>query len=116
MKRHLYHAICLLLFFVATYGFLAEVKSSGINLKNFDKALHFLVFFSLTALLQWSYKPKLWQGLLIMAAYGVAIEFLQQYFTSYRKAEFLDWVSDVTGVAAFYLCYFAVKAWRNRKQ
>lgn len=114
MKRHLYHAICLLIFFAATYGFLAEIRSSGVNLAHYDKALHFLVFFCLTALLQWSYRPRLWQSLLIMSVYGVAIEFLQQYLTSYRQAELLDWISDITGVLAFYLCYFAIKKWRNR--
>ncbi|KKL00704.1 hypothetical protein EIK76_15140 [Rheinheimera mesophila] len=116
MKRHLYHAICLLVFTAATFGFLTEVKSSGINLNSYDKHLHFLIFFCLTALLQWSYKPKLWQAVVIMAAYGVAIEFLQNYLTSYRRAELLDWVADILGVAAFYLCYVAVKAWRHRSR
>lgn len=116
MKRHLYHAICLLVFTGATYGFLMEVKSSGLNLNSYDKHLHFLIFFFLTALLQWSYKPKLWQAVVIMAGYGVAIELMQQYLTSYRRAEFMDWVADVLGMAAFYLCYFAVKKWRNRTQ
>ncbi len=114
MKRHLYHAICLLVFTVATFGFLTEVKSSGISLNRYDKHLHFLIFFCLTALLQWSYKPKLWQAVVIMAGYGVAIEFLQNYLTSYRRAELLDWVADITGVAVFYLCYFAIRSWRNR--
>ncbi len=113
MKRHLYHAICLLVFTAATFGFLTEVKSSGINLNQYDKALHFLVFFCLTAMLQWSYKPRLWQAALIMACYGVAIEFLQNYLTSYRRAELMDWTADLVGVAVFYLCYFAVKKWRK---
>lgn len=114
MKRHLYHAICLLVFIAATVGFLTEIKSSGISLNRYDKHLHFFIFFCLTALLQWSYKPKLWQAVVIMAGYGVAIEFLQNYLTSYRRAELLDWVADLAGVAAFYACYFAVRTWRKR--
>ena len=116
VKRHLYHAICLLVFTAATYGFLTEIKSSGINLGHYDKALHFMIFFSLTALLQWSYRPKLWQAVLIMAGYGVAIELLQQWLTTYRTADFFDWVADIIGVTSFYICYLLIKAWRSRKQ
>ncbi|WP_337880431.1 VanZ family protein [Rheinheimera sp.] len=115
MKRHLYHLICLVGFAAVTYGFLAEMKNSGLNLNQYDKHLHFTIFFALSALLQWSYKPKLWQAVLLLASYGVAIEFLQQSFTRGRKAELWDWVADLCGVAAFYLLFYIWRIWRIRR-
>lgn len=110
MKRHLYHILCLVGFLLVTYGFLAEFKSSGIKLNNYDKHLHFLIFWGLAALLHYTYKPKLWVAVPLLAVYGLLIEYMQQTFTRGRQAEFADWIADLAGVITFYLCLFL---WRR---
>lgn len=74
----------------------AELPTTG-----WDKSNHFIGFFALAVFGLRGY-PK--QGIALFAGlviFGGLIELLQS-FTSYRRAEWADWIADAIGVMAGY--------------
>jgi VanZ family protein len=84
----------------ASFLFLKQGGHSGITFQHADKIAHFLIFFSLTLLLDLSFKLSVNKILLILSAYGVTIEVLQS-FLPYRSASLGDILADILGVVVY---------------
>ncbi|GHB57084.1 teicoplanin resistance protein VanZ [Psychrosphaera saromensis] len=84
----------------ASFLFLKQGGHSGITFEHADKIAHFLIFFSLTLLLDLSFKLSVNKILLILSAYGVTIEVLQS-FLPYRSASLGDILADILGVVVY---------------
>jgi VanZ family protein len=84
----------------ASFLFLKQGGHSGITFEHADKIAHFLIFFSLTLLLDLSFKLSVNKSLLILSAYGVTIEVLQS-FLPYRSASLGDILADILGVVVY---------------
>ena len=92
-----------------------EINSLDLPL---DKIAHFFMYFILTILILWdtnfkkskNKKSKILITLLFINLYGIFIEVLQLKLTTYRSAEFLDFIANFSGslIAAisFYINYF----------
>ncbi len=85
-----------------------------------DKIVHFLMYFGLTCILIFDYyrhKNRKSQTYLILIClvsptlFGGIVEIIQGVFCDTRSAEWLDWLSDITGVVAGW--YFMKLALRN---
>ncbi len=72
-----------------------------------DKIGHFGMFFILSIVSLFNYyylhngNPKFWKwmfwGIIIPSIYGGAIELMQEYFFTFRSAEWADYVADILG-------------------
>ena len=104
MSQRFYRWLCLLCFFLATAGFLAELNGHkiGDGFAHLDKVAHFAIFAALTALLWKGFKLKPLIAFLLLGSYGGAIELAQHYFTR-RNGDWWDLLADVAGVLSFYL-------------
>jgi len=88
-------------------------KVSIIQIKNIDKIIHFVFYFSLTLSLLGSLfknsllstKKQIFLAIIISLCYGLLMEFLQYYFTETRMAELLDIISNTLG-CLFGLLFF----------
>lgn len=63
----------------------------------FDKLVHFGLYFVLFWTLHFVRPNALVTNVLICIGYGILIEILQKYLTTYRSAEVLDAVADAVG-------------------
>lgn len=88
----------------ASFLFLKQGGHSGVNFQHADKVGHFLIFFSLALLLDYSFKLSIGQSLAILSAYGVLIEIMQS-FLPYREASAGDILADILGVAIYLLLF-----------
>lgn len=81
----------------------ATIKDGiAVPVANSDKGLHFLAFYTLALLLDFSF-PRIRFGLfkiLILISYGILIEFIQS-FIPYRSAELADLFTDIVGICAY---------------
>lgn len=79
-----------------------------ITIPNFDKIIHFTMFFSFSFLFilenritgdkKWKEPlPLILLSLLLTAIFGGLIEIIQGELTDYRSADILDWYSDLAG-------------------
>lgn len=88
----------------ASFLFLKQSGHSGISFQHADKIAHFLIFFSLTLLLDLSFKLSVSKNLLILSTYAVIIELLQS-FLPYRTASLGDILADILGVIIYiFIC------------
>ncbi len=98
-----------------------------VGVKNADKYVHFTFHFVFVNLwfLYFNYKKqknsiKLALFIFIFSViFGVLIELAQRVFTTTRKADFLDILSNVIGafsaLTLLLICYFAIK-WKSKSQ
>lgn len=91
-----------------------------IKIPNFDKVVHFLMYFSLMSAViieKWSYFKKA-GSLLIPAAivllYGILMEILQ-LFTSTRSGNINDALADFAGILFSVLLWLLLKPLLNKK-
>ena len=88
----------------ASFLFLKQGGHSGVNFQHADKVGHFLIFFSLALLLDYSFRLSVGQCLAILSAYGILIEVMQS-FLPYREASAGDILADILGVAIYLLLF-----------
>ena len=80
-------------------------KTSAIHIPHFDKIVHFGMFFIMGIFLmaELSFQTKLKQAyiilitVLLIAAYGGAIEYLQQHYFTNRSGDYIDLAADILG-------------------
>jgi len=99
-KTTLLKIIFILSVIFASFLFLKQSGHSALSFQHADKLAHFLIFFSLTLLLDLSFKLSVTKSLLILSTYGVTIEILQS-FLPYRSASLGDILADIFGVAVY---------------
>lgn len=92
-------------FTLSLYLFLQQGVSSGVSLPHFDKVGHFIAFFALAICFHLGTRIKAVFALLLLLAYGVAIEFAQSHIPG-REASLADILADMAGA----LCYYAFAA------
>jgi VanZ family protein len=88
----------------ASFLFLKQGGHSGVNFQHADKVGHFLIFFSLALLLDFSFKFSVIKSLIILSIYGVLIEVMQS-FLPYREASAGDILADVLGVVIYLVLF-----------
>lgn len=107
LPRRVFWAALVLIFALATYPKPPQV---GVT----DKLQHMLAFACLSLLGSAAYaRIPLVIMALSLAMFGAAIELAQLIPALHRSAELLDWIADMTAVAAVLL---AVAAWRHLRQ
>jgi len=92
-------------------------KVSIIQIKNIDKIIHFVFYFSLTLSLLGSLfknsllstKKQILLAVIISFCYGLLMEFFQYYFTETRMAELLDIISNTLGCLLGLLFFVFIK-------
>ena len=96
-------------------AFLSLVSLQGvakINISNSDKIGHTIAYFTLS--LSWFYvfkdqSKKRVAAFFLLIIYGIVLEVLQGTITTYRTADFYDFIANTTGVLlavfVFYLWY-----------
>ena len=101
-----YRILCVLLMLVVLYLSLIPIDDDFVS-TGWDKANHFLAFFSLAALMDIAFpRTAFWPiKLPVLVAYGLLIEVLQS-FTGYRFFSWLDLFADTLAV----FCYFPLRA------
>jgi len=82
----------------------------SVPVANSDKILHFLAFYTLAFLLDFSF-PKSRFGVLkiiVLIGYGILIEYVQS-FPPYRSAEVVDLLTDVVGITVYAVTIFLLR-------
>ena len=82
----------------------------SVPVANSDKILHFLAFYTLAFLLDFSF-PKSRFGVLkiiVLIGYGILIEYVQS-FLPYRSAEVVDLLTDVVGITVYAVTIFLLR-------
>jgi len=105
-NKQLLMTIAFRLLLVVTLAFIcwqATIRN-GIQLPvaNSDKLLHFLAFYTLAFLLDFSF-PKIRFGVLqiiVLIGYGILIEYVQSFLPN-RSADIADLLTDVVGIAVY---------------
>ncbi len=85
--------------------------------EGFDKLVHFVLYFSLAAVLMFEsgvFKENrlnclLVPGLLYPVVLGGLVELCQKYFFAPRSAEFFDWFFDISGVVTVWLIFIVYR-------
>lgn len=67
-----------------------------------DKIVHFGAFFILALTFHRAFPIPVWVALIILTAYGLAIEYVQNLLP-YRQASMGDLLADAAGAASYYL-------------
>lgn len=98
---------------LATVGWLALTSSPlPTPLHIWDKANHFLAFFVLSFLLDFSFPERHWTDVLkwlVLLAYGIGIEDVQHWLGT-RDFDVHDMLADAIGIAG----YLVVRPWLSR--
>ncbi len=68
-----------------------------------DKLGHFGMFFGLSYLAYYAFKPRWYYLASILTFYAIMIEVIQSQLP-YRSATVADVIADVLGIAFFYVC------------
>lgn len=98
----------ILILFLCTMPVPAVPKTSFFDLMHLDKIVHFFLFGGTVLLLAYGYYRQkgrignltLFFLALFVTMYGLAIEFIQRYFTANRSFEIWDVVADGAGALA----------------
>lgn len=72
-----------------------------------DKVMHFIAFAGLTLLGALAWPARLGRIVVLMLAYGLAME-LAQATTAHRRGDWADWLADAAGIL--------LAAWLSRRQ
>jgi VanZ family protein len=104
-------------FFTATFAvlILALIPNGGGIDTGWDKANHFIAFFTLSFLLNRassSINARI-RNALSLLAFGMLIEIFQA-FTSYRNSDWHDIVADGIGILAFQVSLSSVRFYRSK--
>jgi len=109
------NALAIALFITLLVAFLSLVSLHGVakvNISNSDKIGHTIAYFTLS--LSWFYvfkdhSKKRSIAIFLLIIYGIVLEVLQGTLTTYRTADFYDFIANTTGVLlavfVFYLWY-----------
>jgi VanZ family protein len=100
VSRRIYQALFVVIIIACSLLFFKEVKSSVASIAHIDKLAHFSVFFVLTGFLKRAFKAPFWLYILILAAYGAGVEYVQGMIP-HRQASFADFVADVAGIVSY---------------
>lgn len=79
-----------------------------------DKIVHFAAFFILALTFHRAFPIPVWVALIILTAYGLAIEYVQNLLP-YRQASMGDLLADAAGAASYYLVAWLFYQWRKAK-
>ena len=102
MMLKVYKSIFIFLIFFTSYAAFTLVESNS-SIPHIDKLLHFLLFLLLTLFLDLSSKKSIIKNpisVFFLIFYAGFIE-LVQYFLPSRSAEFLDFLSDLSGILVY---------------
>ncbi len=92
----------------------------GIKVKNSDKVLHTLAYFTLSTIWFFALKEKLKKPyfkvaiILILTFYGIILEGLQGELTEYRTADFYDVIANIFGIIIAITIFDKIIEWYNR--
>ncbi|MDX1705613.1 VanZ family protein [Pseudidiomarina sp.] len=105
-----------LLFLLVLIGlsaiFLMRFSSGDLpRFEHADKVVHFGAFFILALTFHRAFPIPFWVALIILTAYGLAIEYVQNLLP-YRQASMGDLLADAAGAAAYYLLVW----WRYQRR
>ena len=99
---------------VLTLGVPIAIELAKAGLFN-DKIAHAITFFVLAFLYSHTLGSKFgWQSLLLLAAFGLAIEFIQ-YFLPWRSFSWLDWIADIIGILSYDVIHRIKRRWLINK-
>jgi VanZ family protein len=104
MQPRLWQSLFFCAVAVCSWGFLKDVSGVPSEWMPNDKFMHLAIFAILMTLWLGSFANKLWLGVLVLAAYGGAIELAQAYFTT-RMGDWWDWLADMLGIMLGILVY-----------
>ncbi|MFA6403897.1 MAG: VanZ family protein [Salinivirgaceae bacterium] len=81
-----------------------EFKKVHITIPYFDKVVHFGLFFILGIIVNakrefQSFNPIFYLQVSFAVLYGGLIELAQNYLTTTRKGDWIDWLADLAGLA-----------------
>lgn len=127
LKRFLNYPVSLLLLCVILY--LSLFRPSGDDafklFAGIDKVVHFIMYAGLSAVMwfehYWSHKKIKYMHILVMSffipvLFSGVIELLQSRLTTYRSADFYDFVFNVIGVVfANVVCIYVLKPFLDKK-
>jgi VanZ family protein len=114
VTRRLYQIVLLITLAICTALFAKEIQHSGIRIEHLDKIAHFGIFFMLAFIMHHAFKWPMWLQLILLASYGVGIEFMQGMLP-YRQASLADFIADVIGAISYYTSYIVWRAWQDKK-
>ncbi len=100
VSRRIYQVLFLVIIIACSLLFFKEVKSSVTSITHIDKVAHFGVFFVLTGFLKRAFKAPFWLYILILAAYGAGVEYVQGTIP-HREASLADFIADVAGIVSY---------------
>ncbi|ATC95967.1 VanZ family protein [Pseudoalteromonas tunicata] len=110
MSRRIYQILFFIAVLVFTALFAKEIKSGIILFPHIDKVAHFGIFFILAALLSHAFKAPIWVYVLILAAYGGAVEIMQDTLP-HRQASLGDFIADTLGAISYFIVFML---WQKR--
>jgi len=113
------NALAIALFITLLVAFLSLASLRGvasINISNSDKIGHTIAYFTLS--LSWFYvfkdnSKKRIITLFLLIIYGIVLEILQGTLTTYRTADFYDFIANTTGVL---LAVFVFYLWSYNQE
>jgi VanZ family protein len=112
LKKNIYTITVSLIILYLSLATPKSIISTGIfDIPHFDKLAHFGLYFLLMATMILEHRRsltdtrKLLMMSLIPLFFGVAIEFIQSFFTRDRTGEILDAIADAAGIAAAVLLW-----------
>ena len=110
MSRRIYQILFFIAVLAFTVLFAKEIKSGLPLFPHIDKVAHFGIFFILAALLSHAVKAPLWVYILLLAAYGGAIE-MMQHTLPHTQASLGDFIADTLGAVSYFI---AQAIWQRR--
>ncbi len=115
VSRSVAKVIFLLVLVGLSVAFLVQVSPSSLpRFEHADKVVHFGAFFVLALTFHRAFPIPIWAGLIILTAYGLAIEWVQDMLP-YRTGSFGDLLADAAGAASYY-AFFGWHFERKRQQ
>ena len=121
IKKEVYAFRIVLFLAVVVIFTLTLMKPSNLpEISIHDKLAHFLAFFVLAFLADFAFHPARVRTVktLLLLSFGGVIE-LTQHFTSWRSAEWLDLIADLSGILCYWLISpFIIKCipWREKNE
>lgn len=73
------------------------------HIPHLDKYVHITMYAILAACLYTGYTPKVLYVIVVSAGYGLLMEYFQQWFTTWRSFEWLDFAADSVGAILGYI-------------
>lgn len=114
-KNILSIVVAIVIMYLSLANFRTFDKVPEVRIPEFDKIVHFLMYFGLTSVIIFENRKSLnstnrilLTGL-IPLGYGILMEFIQALFTATRTGSFFDALADLAGIILALIIWFLIK-------